>query len=101
MGKVDFSPDFKRVFVAPRKRRRCPLADAVHGEHGGLSEGGGEKSARRVAKVRFREQQSPFDIFARPQWAELLDKQVLQEQLLPKPYRHGHAERAETPRREG
>src|SRR5690606_18521303 len=83
-----------------RERRRRPLADAVHRQHGGAIERRRVKGARGVAQVMLGEQQllPPVDVVVEP--LELAHEQAFLEQLLLEPYGQRGLERCEAARRE-
>jgi len=102
MWEMDLLAHLQQVAAPIGRRGRRPFPDAVHREHDGLLERGGEVRARRVGKMMLREDDLRFDrLPAAIKLRELLHQQVLEEQLLPQPDRHRHGEAPEAARRKG
>ena len=78
--------------LAQRQRRRAPLADTIHGQHGRLPEGAWIEGRGRVAQVVLGEQQLLLGVELGRELLQLLGEQTLLEQLLAQPDGHGHAE---------
>ena len=89
---MDLALHLELVAPADGERGGGPLADAVQRQDRGLVEGRGVEGAGRVAQVVLAEQQPlepgrlGIDLLQFP------DQQVLQEQLLAQPDRHGDPE---------
>ena len=98
---VDLANDLEICAVADRERSRRPLADAIHGQHGGALERRRIERARRMTQVVLGEEQPciPVDAVAERR-LQCLRKDVLLEQLVLHPHGQRLAKGRESARRE-
>ena len=99
MGKVDLLQHVQLMAMANGQGGGGPFAHPVHGQDGGLMEGGGEEGTRRMTLVVLGEQQLLRPVEVRQMLFEFRVEQRLLKQLLFQPNGHGHGERAVAARR--